>query len=331
MNTNIAGFYERDRIHTPPGNVEAWSENLLVWGHDHHNQISLWTHMGRMTYDPTIWEGVAYIYLPNGELLVHRSMGNSIDAAVVNAEYRYTPVIPGQTWLYHFDGLAQRVAPDVLARGMIHNEPYERASFNLVFDGVHPVFDFGGDDMEDQGWATMHLEQGGTLRGEVIFEGKRHYINCTGYRDHSVGPRTNSVLLSETWAHCVFPSGRCYSGLQITEEGHKPLLAGYIYEDSKILPIKPTVVPELRDTMGNPRKFDVEATCGERVIKLSGKMTGPHMTMTLRTPVGIGSGFEPGSPERTVVVEAPAIFEWDGETGYGWIERIRRVSALNKE
>jgi len=329
MTKHINGFYEQDRIHIPPNGIDNWSENLLVWGHDPVAGLSFWTHMSRMTHNPEIWEGVAYVLLPDGDVLVHRSFGTSRTECVVNQEYRYTPVVPGKTWHYRFSGMAQRAKSTDLAQRMIDNEPHEPVSYDLIFDGVHPIFDFAGDDMAEQDWATMHLEQGGTIRGIMTVKGKNHYINCTGYRDHSVGPRTNAVLLSETWAHVVFPSGRCFSGLQITEEGHKnPLRAGYIYEDGQMKSLKPTLLPELNDANGNPTSFQVEGSCGERTVKLSGEMTGPYMVMTLLVPIGIGSGFDFSSPELTGVVEAPAVFNWDGETGYGWIERIRRVEAL---
>jgi hypothetical protein len=327
---NANGSYDRDRIHVPPDGIKNWSENLLVWGHDPKSQLCLWTHMGRMPYDPEIWEGVTYIYLPDGDLLVNRSMGVSRTRAAVAHEYLYTPVRPGQTWHYHFNGLVQRAKPAELAQRLVVNEPYERLSYELIFEGVHPVFDFADGSMAEQSWATLHLEQGGTLRGIVIIGGKEYEIDCTGYRDHSAGPRNYNVLLSETWAHCVFPSGRCFSGIEIIEEGHKnQLRAGYIYEDGKISPLKTTVLPELFDTKGNPRNFRVEAVSDGRQIGMTGEMSDRYLTLTLTLPSGIATGFDSASPHLTGVVEAPATYNWDGEIGYGWIERIRRVSSLN--
>lgn len=321
-------YNESDQIQLLNTEIENWSENLLVLGCDEKAGISFYSHLGRMPYDPLIWEGVAYILLPGGECLVHRSMGKSAAHARINQEYSYTPVVPGQIWTFHFDGLAQRATSQELSQRPIYSEKYEPLSFDLVFNGIHPTHDFH-DSLKDQAWAKMHLEQAGEITGIISFGGKNYPIDCIGYRDHSAGPRSYVSLKQEAWALAHFPSGRVFSALYVEASGHPPLKSGYIYDSGEIKSIELTDFPRLSNSRGGPDNFSVKAVCGGSALSLTGAMLGPFITATLPNPSGILAGFKADAGELNAVVMAPATYEWDGETGIGWIERIRRIDELS--
>lgn len=321
--------YPTDRIHVPPAGVENWSENLLVWAHDPGTGLSLWTHMGRMGHDPEIWEGVAYVLLPDGEVLANRAEGICPARAKIGTEYAYDPVWAGQTWHFHFDGLAKRASTAELSSRLIVNEPSERLSFDLVFEGLHPIFDYA-DEMGDQAWGTMHVEQGGTIRGTVRFRGNEYDIDCTGYRDHSAGPRNYRALESEEWVLCAFPSGRVFAAYHVLEEGRKnPMESGFIYEDGNVTKTQIVRMPDLDDFEGNPKRFEVVVSHDGEERALTGTMGDRYLPLTLTLPTGIATGIDTTSPHLVGVVEAPAVYEWDGETGYGWIERVRRIGSID--
>jgi hypothetical protein len=321
--------YARDRIQIPPPNVALWSENLLVWFHDPATGLCLWTHLGRMAYNADIWEGVSYVLLPDGEVLANHSMGVCRHECRIGNEYLVVPVWPGKTWQFRFDGLAQRAKAADLSTRLIAHEHYEPLSYDLVFEGLHPLFDFSHASMTDQAWGTMHLEQGGSVRGTVRFGGREHEINCTGYRDHSAGPRNNEPLLSDEWVLCVFPSGRVFGAFHVTEVGNKnPMKSGFIYEDGKVHSIETLVMPALDDACGNPKQFTVKALCNGRERILHGTMGDRYFPVTLTLPTGLATGIDPASPSLPCSIEAPAIYTFEGETGHGWIERIRRVENL---
>jgi hypothetical protein len=48
----------------------------------------------------------------------------------------------------------------------------------------------------------------------------------------------------------------------------------------------------------------------------------------LLRPVGMRPGIDLSDPENMVAVQCPTKFHWDGETGYGWMERTRPLKAL---
>ena len=319
---------DSDRIHIPSGSIENWSENIVLVAHDPGTGLSIYTHIGRMPYQPMIWEGVAYIILPDGEVLVNRSLGISRSEAAIDERYRYTPVVPGSNWHFHFNGLAQRAKSCDLSQRLIENEPYEALSYSLIFDGIAPVFDFQ-ESLVKQSWANLHLEQCGSLRGNIRFGDKDYDIDCTGFRDHSAGPRSYVSLKSVAWVLCAFPSGRILKALYVEAEDHPLLNSGFIYDQGSISPVKMTSVPSLQDSRANPSKFVVEGISEGRTISLTGETLGPYFTMTMPIPSGLWAGLKYDSPELTAAVEAPAIYCWDdGEKGYGWIERVKKIKDL---
>jgi hypothetical protein len=321
--------YPSDRIHVPPAGVENWSENLLVWAHDPGTGLSLWTHMGRMGHDPEIWEGVAYVLLPDGEVLANRAEGICRARAKIGTEYAYDPVWARQTWHFHFDGLAKRASTAELCSRLIVNEPSEQLSFDLVFEGLHPIFDYA-DEMGDQAWGTMHVEQGGTIRGTVRFGGNEYDIDCTGYRDHSAGPRNYRALESEEWVLCAFPSGRVFAAYHVLEEGRKNPMAIRAHLRGR----KGHEDADRADARPRRLRGQSEAHRGRRLSRRRGAgahrpMGDRYLPLTLTLPTGIATGIDTTSPHLVGVVEAPAVYEWDGETGYGWIERIRRIGSFD--
>jgi hypothetical protein len=235
-----------------PDGKPIWTENIAFWMHDPRAAVRLYAHLGRMQPDRSIWEGLSIIFLPNGEVLVNRSLGVSV-AAAENREYRYRPVVPNQTWTYEFDGVMQRVQPERARARPVVDEPVEAASYALVFEAVQPVLNMHRSDLQSE---RMHLEQGGRVRGSFVIEGRRIAVDAHGYRDHSVSQRTFTTLDSETWANCVFPSGQVFSLLEVTR-GDKRILEGQVYRDGRMQHARPVAVPDLTDTAGTPGAFAI--------------------------------------------------------------------------
>jgi hypothetical protein len=104
--------------------------------------ISIYGHLGRMQPDRRIWEGLSLMFLPDGGMLVNRSLGVSV-AEARNAEYFYEPVVPTRTWRLTFEGVAQRVDPHALRKRPVGDEPFEAASYDLVLK-LRPVFSMHG-------------------------------------------------------------------------------------------------------------------------------------------------------------------------------------------
>lgn len=310
--------------HAIPEDKPDWTENLCWTMHDPGSGISLYGHLGRMQPNRTIWEGLSLIYLPNGQLLVNRSLGVSV-AAARNGEYDYRPLVPLKLWRYSFEGVAQRVSPRDLRTRALGDEPFEAVSYDLIWTALQPVYNMHG---AGRGSDRMHLEHGGTVRGSFTIGGQRIAVNCTGYRDHSVSRRTFTTLSSETWAHCAFPSGRVFSILEVTR-ADRQVLHGQVYRDGRMLEATPQVVPILEDSSGHPHRGVIRAATEGREVEVGWEtIDGRFAPFNLLSPVGMRPGIDRSRGDAMVAVQCPARFVWDGEEGWGWLERTRPLSAL---
>jgi hypothetical protein len=307
-----------------PPEQPDWTENLCWTMHDPGSGISLYAHLGRMQPDRSIWEGLSLLYLPGGGLLVNRSLGVSL-AAARNREYDWRPIVPLERWQFRFEGVMQRVSARELCERPLGDEPFEAVAYDLLWEALQPVYNMHGSV---PGSERMHLEHGGAVRGSVTVHGQRIAVNCTGYRDHSVSRRTFTTLDSETWAHCAFPSGRVFSLLEV-RRGERELRHGQVYRDGRMLEATPLVVPDLANGQGAPHSGVLRARTAQGELELRWEaIEGRHATFSLLQPVGMRPGIDRSRADSMVAVQCPARFVWEGETGYGWMERTRPLRML---
>jgi len=311
------------RSEIPEGKPD-WTENICFSMHDPDSGISLYAHLGRMQPNRTIWEGLSLIFLPNGEVLVNRSLGVSL-AEARNKEYHFKPIIPLKSWQYHFDGVAQRVSPNNLRTRPVADEPFEAVSYALEFHAAQPVFNMHRADLDSE---RMHLEHGGIFTGSFIIEAKAIHVSARGYRDHSVSRRTFTTLDTETWAHCTFPGGRIFSMLQVSR-GDKHFQEGQVFRDGKLQVARPLGVPGLADSQGNPHRGSIQLEVAGEVVEIQWEtVQDKFLPFNLLRPVGMRPGLDLSNPENMAVVQCPTRYFWEGETGYGWLERARPQKSL---
>jgi hypothetical protein len=174
----------------------------------------------------------------------------------------------------------------------------------------------------------MHLEHGGRFKGSFTLGGRRIAVDCTGYRDHSMSQRTFTTLDSETWAHCAFPSGKVFSILEVSR-GERHVLHGQAYRDGHMLHATAVAVPDLEDSAGHPHHGVIRAATVAGEIELQWETIDRRFVpFNLLEPVGMRPGIDRTRVNAMVAVQCPARFRWDGEVGYGWMERTRPLRAL---
>ncbi len=307
-----------------PSDKPDWTENICWTMHDPGTGICLYGHMGRMQPDRSMWEGLSLVFLPEGGVLVNRSLGVNTSQAR-NSEYECKPIIANKVWQYRFEGTMQRADANVLRTRPIGVEPSEAVSYHLVYDAVQPVYNMHDSNL---GSERMHLEQGALVRGYFVIGGKRIEVSCTGYRDHSVSRRTFRTLDSETWAHCAFPSGKVFSLLQVSRQ-EVQILKGQVFENGQMRIAASDCYPDLVDTAGNPHigVVRLQTDAGQAELKCE-VPNARFVPFNLLPPTGLRPGLDLSNAGYMTAIECPAIYTWDGETGYGWLERIRPTRAI---
>jgi hypothetical protein len=321
-----------DYTHAIQSEVELWSENYFFGWYDPEHHVGLWNHLGRTPLDPTIWRALVTLFLPDGQVLVHKSYGRGPDVPGVsgpsNGAMSFRCEDPLLTWTVAAEVMARPTTLDDLATAVIADGEVVPVSFEYRFDAITPIWDLGAADMSDQSWALTHYEQAGTFAGVVRCGNQEWPMAGTGIRDHSYGPRNFAHFRRGSWAHAEFPGGRTFVVLRMwNDDDQVALNRGFISEDGKLREVIPVEMPTLESPLGEPRAMTIRLDDGgrEELIEIE-FLTA--MTTTLREPNEVLHGVDRADPAIKVLNDAMVRCRWDGEEAYGLCERSRRIEDL---
>ena len=320
---------ELDHVRTPNLDVPNWSENLFFWGHDGHSRTAVFAHLSRLTPDPRMWEGVTAVLRPNGEVLIDRSIGFSPLSGDCGP-MAFECIDPNRCWRLRYRGTAQATTSAALAAGDCLPDAPRRLEMDLLFDAVNPVWSLGAEAKE-QDWASFHTQQGGRINGFVRIEDEAIWMDCGGFRDHSVGPRTYNGLIGNVWGCCVCPSGRTFMAFKVwSEHLQKAMSRGFIATRDSIEEVEVLESPDLRAADGEPRAVRIVLRHGDKRVTINGRGE-TSINFHLTRPIGMRFGYRADDAAMCIDSHVAMEYSMDGETGYGWLERIRRAGYLAGE
>jgi len=115
--------------------------------------------------------------------------------------------------------------------------------------------------------------------------------------------------------------------LLVEEIGAPAVSIGFVLEDGAMRPLAMEAVPDLTSAEGLPAEVEITLIDGKKRAVVTAFQT--HVVpYWLQSPVGFSIGASYENPEAVVLLEGPAIIKWQGEDGFGWLERLRRVRDL---
>jgi hypothetical protein len=312
--------------HAPRPEIPLWSENYAFVGYDGSAGVGVFAHVGRVAHNPDLWRGTTAALLPGGALLIGKSVGLSPEPALASSGTLSAECEePFVRWRLRQDGLALRTDTAAAATGLVAAAPAERLAYDIVFEQLCPVWDLT-DWMRAQEWGHAHIEQAGRFRGTVHAGPDSYELDGTGFRDHTLGPRNFANLNRTCWAHAEFPSGRVFCALRIWSPGDQVVLnQGFVYDGGTMSMLAPETMPMITSSAGAPTRFEV--TFAGSPIRIAGELLHA-LPFMLDEPNDLLLGTDPSRTTTKVIVEAPCRYTWDGEVGYGWLERSRRIDQL---
>lgn len=314
--------------HTPPRDVPLWTENYAWVCYDPAVGVGVMAHLGRTPFDPRLWRGTAVAFLPGGGLRAARTVGRPAAPEIAgNGALALTCVRPFERWNLRFDGAARPTDRADVARRLVPDIDLELLRLDLDFQALAPVWDLGAA-MGNQDWGHAHHEQAGRYTGTVTTGADTHTLDCTGFRDHTTGPRDFGRFRRTFWSHGEFPSGRVFCVLRIwDEQDNVSLNQGFVYDGTRLRPAVPGELPTLTDPDGSPHRVTV-CFDADGPVEITGEVV--HSTaFALHEPNDLAIGTDHARPGTKVIVEAPTRYEWDGEVGWGWLERSRVLGEIS--
>jgi hypothetical protein len=321
-----------------PTNVPNWSENYVFSGFDPVAGVGFYHHMARMPYDPAIWRGAFGMVLPGGEVLVGKDHGRTdrgADAGAVlgpaSPSLAFVCVEPFRRWEVRYDGVARLTTGEELTAGLLRDGPTLPVRLDLTFEPSTPAWGFG-EGMESETWADVHYEHAGRFSGTLHYGGRSVALAGSGYRDHSTGPRDVGPMLSHTWVHGRFASGRGFQVFAAHTRPDQRFASAYVAIGDDLRPARVRSVPGWQGRDGDPGTFAVLLeTDGGGEIEITGRTLPQRYHWSALVPWEFAFGADLDTPDGPSapwpVLETMVALQWDGEPGYGLLEVTRPRSG----
>lgn len=317
---------EADRPHGPftePG----WVENYQWLAMDAHG-VGVIGHFGTHPADSGLWHALAAVSLPDGRVFVSKTVGRAPDVASAGSALTHARCLePFARWALRAEGGFQETTFAELGGGRLRDRPTASVAIDLTLDAVGPIWDPAGSHHQPE-WGSFHHEQPMHAAGTVHVGTEVHPFDGAAYRDHSRGPRDLRNVSHSSWCNGVFPSGRVFCTLQVTNNDGHTENRGATLVDGDYTDAVLTRAPALHDAAHEPLDIDLELRDHMgRQHHIAGRVRG-GATWSI---VG-GSEFCLGAaldePDAYILPQSIVEWTWDGEVGYGLADRCSRSSRL---
>jgi hypothetical protein len=306
----------------PP--IPGASENFWLTAYDRDNQIGIWTHLGRTSWDPYLWREIVVVYLPSGDFLLSKCFGRHetrLGPGAATLSMTFTE--PWNSGVVTMDGAAVQVSREEAQRGRCGEGEHLPVHFELSWNAFGPPWVLHQKELDGQSWADCHYEQLLTVDGTLTYGDQHLQIRATGMRDHSRGARDLLGIPRHTDVNCVLrDSGRGFLAVELPLDGGG-ISRAVIIDDGRLVDaelVRNTAM--LSSVDGAEEPFELE-------LRWAGGQSTIHAEIVQNMPMGfVGqSEFILGLDRHiayTVLNEAFVRFTWDGEVAYGLVERSFR-------
>lgn len=334
--------------------IKNWGENYVVQFYDPENGVGSLLSLGRWVIQPNLWRNMSFLSLPNDRVLVSKNYGPSIDPKIAFSGLFSIEILePGRKLRYRYDGPAdERTMTDLNTVGMQVGKN-DLLQFDLVFESDYPVWDMHKDVSRKHGDRTEdraanynspegHIEQNGYMTGTITYGNGETYLikNAPATRDHSRGVRDLTRYKSHIWANGIFrESDRSFHMFVMKTHGFDGIAAGRVgvIIDGKIHDVEFEAHSggwfERAGQLFQPFVFNLK---GEKIgsieIEAHRLINSVPLAMTFPADHYWSVPAQTRLKEMIWVNEQKVHWRWDGEDGYGHLERGNtRISSTDAD
>jgi hypothetical protein len=298
--------------------LPLWSENFFFGSWDADAGLGVWTHLGRMPHDPTLWREIVFLFLPDGSILIGKQYGRAEGPRGPGASsLSFSCIEPWNEWRVQFDGCLVRTTFNRLDRAFLSEGEFIPAVVDLEWHPISPVWDISRD-MERQSWGDIHHEQLGGLSGTVSYEGHEVAFSGVGLRDHTRGPRSWRPFVRHCWLHGVFGNDSGFMVANMELDDHH-LQRAAVFENGRIVEVDLPRAPQLTTRRDGSSAYQLAFT-GYQPIEAE---ILHNNVLAMATDNDILLGFD-GDVVSHSAFEGFTRFTWGDKVGYGLTERSLR-------
>jgi hypothetical protein len=299
----------------PPGHLEAY----WMYGYDPAAQLGHYLYLAAEKGDVMLRRESIFLLLPDGSVLAQGGSGRNSEGTVAAGDrLRLECVEPFRRWRGRYAGPVHRLAGADIVAGPRPGSELVDASVEVEVESVAAPWNTEGD------WGelppSLRYHQFYRAHGTVEVSGTRYSFAGPGFRSHSRRTRDQAGFTGHAIINGLFPSGRGFGLLRYRATGSRPERGrGFLYVDGVLHDADVVRWPHLDQAVRCGERLTIELRAGHRTAVIAAETIAS--TFVTPTPQGRTYGAHPGDGPGTVLSPAFARYEWDGETGYGGIER----------
>jgi hypothetical protein len=308
--------------HDPPDHLEAY----WMFGYDPAAQVGHYLYLAQEKGDARLRRESVFLLLPDGSVLAQGgSGGNSRGAVAAGDRLRLECLEPFQRWRGRYAGPVYRLAGDEIVAGPGPGSELVDITLDIEVESVAAPWNTEGDWGEQP--PSLRYHQFYEARGTIEVPGTSYPFGGPGFRSHSRRRRDMPGFTGHAIINGLFPSGRGFGLLRYRATADRPERGrGFLYLDGVMHDADVVVWPHLDQAVPRGERLTIELQAGRRKAVITAETIAS--TFVTPTPQGRTYGAHPGDGQGTVLSPAFARYEWDGEIGYGGLERSALRTAV---
>ncbi len=306
----------------PPDHHEAY----WMYGYDPVSRVGHYLYLAAERDDLLLRRESVFVLLPDGSMLAQYGAGRNSRAAIAAGDrLEFECLRPFSRWHGRYAAAMHRLVGEEIINGpRSGSEPVE-AVIDMDVQSVAAPWNTEGDWGEQP--PSVRYHQFYDAHGTVEVGGATYSFGGPGFRSHSRRRRDMAGFTGHAIINGRFPGGRGFGLLRYRATADRPERGrGFLYVDGVMTDADVVVWPHLTEVIPARERAQIELrTERHRAVITVETITSAFVTVT---PGGRELGAQPGDGPGTVLSPAFARFEWDGEVGYGGLERSSLRSAV---
>jgi hypothetical protein len=294
-------------------------EAYWLYGYDPASGVGHYLYLAEEKGDVRLRRESVFMLLPDGSVLAQNGSGrNSRGAIAAGDRLELECLDPFRRWRGHYAAPVYRLVGDEIIDGPRPDSRLVEAVVDIEVDSVAPPWNTEGDWGEQP--PSLRYHQFYDARGQVNVVGRIHSFAGPGFRSHSRRRRDRPGFTGHAIINGRFPSGRGFGLLRYRATAERPERGrGFLYVDGVIYDADVVVWPHLDQAVPGGERLVIELRANGHEVVITAETIAS--TFVTPTPEGRSYGAHPGDGPGTVLSPAFARYEWDGEIGYGGLER----------
>lgn len=294
-------------------------EAYWLYGYDPSSGVGHYLYLAEERGEASPRRELIYVLLPDGSVLAQNGRGtNSRGQVAAGNRLELECVEPFRRWRGHYAASVHRLVGAEIIEGPAAGGPLIEAEVDVTVESVAPPWNTEGSWGEQL--PSFRYHQFYDAQGQVRVDGQTFSFAGTGFRSHSRRGRDQTGFTGHAIINGRFPSGRGFGLLRYRATSDRPERGrGFLYIDGVLHDADVILWPHLDRAVGRGERLVIELQAEHHRALIDVETIAS--TFSTPTPEGRRYGAHVGDGPGTVISPAFARYVWDGEIGYGGLER----------